>query len=257
MKNLLKNLLILGIILLGNTQLIPITKAQTQTEVCQFMNYQYASVEDKKKGTVSAIFNDKLAVVTEEKLGIADGVNSFDCVRRTYCEPQADKTTATDKAQDSAGDAVDAAASGNANAAADAAKTATTTTTPSVRRVCSTTYAETCEGGNTAEEIAAARKDSTTGKYTICEPVRIYISTTGSNLLYYYIGQIYRYVAGVGGLLAVLILIIAGIMRTTAGDNTNQITQANNLVTKSITGLIVLFLSAIILYTINPNFFVL
>jgi hypothetical protein len=96
----------------------------------------------------------------------------------------------------------------------------------------------------------------TSPPYTICEPIRVYVSGAGTELLYYYIGQVYKYIAMLGGLIAVLALILAGIMRATAGDNTNQIANANKIVTKCITGLIVLFTSAIILYTINPNFFI-
>lgn len=84
----------------------------------------------------------------------------------------------------------------------------------------------------------------------------IYISPAGTNLLYQYVGKIYTYMASIGGVIAVLIMIVAGILRATAGDRTEQVTQANKLMTKCISGLVLLFLSAIILYTINPNFFV-
>lgn len=84
----------------------------------------------------------------------------------------------------------------------------------------------------------------------------VYVTDAGTNLLYFYIGQIYSYVAFLGSLLAVLTLIIAGLLRTTAGSNTNQIGTANKLIEKCLTGLALLFLSSIILYVINPNFFV-
>lgn len=224
MKKFLQNLVLAA--LLAPLLQFPTAKALDQKMVCGFMNYQYASVEEKQAEDANkyAEFNDKIAVVTEERLGNADGVTSFNCFRQTEC---------------SGGDSGD-----------------TKSETPKNIRKCVTKFAETCNKSSDAQ-IKEAQKDATgKTKYTYCEPVRVYVTKAGTDLLYYYVGQIYRYVAGLGGLLAVLILIIAGVMRTTAGDNTNQITQANNLVTKSITGLVVLFLSAIILYTINPNFFI-
>jgi len=89
-----------------------------------------------------------------------------------------------------------------------------------------------------------------------CEIVQVYFSDGGPSLLYGYIGAIYRYMAVLGGFIAVLALIIAGVMRSTSGDQPEMVTKANQLVTRVISGLIVLFLSAVILYTINPNFFV-
>jgi hypothetical protein len=52
-------------------------------------------------------------------------------------------------------------------------------------------------------------------------------------------------------------LIIAGVMWSASGDQPEMLNKAKQMVGRCITGLIVLFLSAVILYTINPNFFVL
>lgn len=235
MKPILKNLLLLTVILAINIHLVPTAHALSADDVCKFINNQNKSVEqqgDTKTEAPSNQFANKLVVIIEEPLGNADNKYTFKCFR---------KIEYTDAPADPNAKPVDGK-------------------TPPAKKTFKTTYESSCSG-DTASEIADKKTKAATEKkaidnYIICEPVMIYLSDAGTDLLYYYIGQVYRYAAGVGGLLAVLILIIAGIMRTTAGDNTNQITQANNLVTKSITGLIVLFLSAIILYTINPNFFV-
>jgi hypothetical protein len=90
-----------------------------------------------------------------------------------------------------------------------------------------------------------------------CEIVQVYVSPVGKSLLYGYVGQIYRYVAFIGGLIAVFIIIVAGIMWTSAGGNSEAISNAKAMITRSLVGLVVLFLSALILYTINPTFFTL
>lgn len=97
-------------------------------------------------------------------------------------------------------------------------------------------------------------KVNATDQFTICEPVMVYVANAGNNLLYYYIGKVYRYAATLGGTLAVLIMIVAGVMYATAGDS-DRTGKAKDIITKCLSGLALLFLSAIILYTINPNFF--
>ena len=232
MKKVFTYLLLTILILLGNIQTMPVASAAiNQGTVCEFLNNQNKSVEKgTSQGTPSGgqtnEFANKLVVITEEKLGNPDNKTTFMCSRKIdFSAPPA---TTPGKPGES---------------------------TPAPANTYKTSYVSDCKSTLTPAQINEARQNGQ--PFTICEPVMVYLSAAGTGLLYYYIGQVYRYVAGVGGLLAVLILVIAGIMRTTAGDNTNQITQANNLVTKSITGLIVLFLSAIILYTINPNFFTL
>ncbi len=178
----------------------------------------------------------KILVITEEPFGSAsgaggsndDGNNStFRCARKTVCSlpPAADATA------------------GAGNAAKQ-------------KRVCSPTYDQPdgCTP-TTGQKLTDAMK-ATDGAYTICEMVQVYVADVGTNLLYLYIGQIYRYMAWFGGILAVFILIVAGFMMTTAGDNTEQVNKAKSLINRCITGLVVLFLSAAILYIINPNFFI-
>ncbi len=106
-------------------------------------------------------------------------------------------------------------------------------------------------------KIERSIKNFTGGDITTCEIVQVYVSSSGTNLLYNYIGQIYRYVAEIGGLIAVFIMIFSGIQIASAGANPDSLNKAKARITRSILGLILLFLSAIILYAINPNFFIL
>jgi hypothetical protein len=88
-----------------------------------------------------------------------------------------------------------------------------------------------------------------------CKPVQVIFTKTGPALLYSYIGMIYKWAAGIIGIVSVLFLVWGGIEISTAGDNTGKIDEAKKRIIQSITGLVLLFLSGIILYTINPNFF--
>ncbi len=245
MKKLLIKSILLTVLLTGWSATALAEDKFTAAEVCKYLNYQHQSVDQQTAQTAKQDnkFNDKLVVITEERLGNPDNKFTFACYRKIDCT--APTTT---------GGNATATTTPPATTPASGGETATTSTPPALR-TCTTTYDSACSGGMSNAQISEAQKNK--AGYTICEPVMVYLSTAGTDLLYFYMGQIYRYMAGIGGLLAVLILIIAGIMWTTAGDNTNQITMAKNMVTKSITGLILLFLTSIILYTINPNFFVL
>jgi type IV secretory pathway VirB2 component (pilin) len=55
--------------------------------------------------------------------------------------------------------------------------------------------------------------------------------------------------------IAVLIIVISGIQISAAGGDQTTVTNAKNRIVQSLGGLVILFLSAIILYTINPTFF--
>ncbi len=97
----------------------------------------------------------------------------------------------------------------------------------------------------------------TPGKDTTCQRVQAYIATSGAGLLYTYIAQIYRWAAVVIGSVSVLFMVVGGVQIATAGDNSENINKAKERIIQSIAGLVLLFMSAAILYTINPNFFTL
>jgi hypothetical protein len=91
----------------------------------------------------------------------------------------------------------------------------------------------------------------------ICQPIQAYLARSGANLLYSYVGNIYRWAAGMIGIVTVLYLVVGGVEIATAGGDQGKIDKAKERIMQSITGLVLLFLSALILYTINPNFFTL
>lgn len=215
---------------------------------CKDLNYQYGFTPtgpgapeggSGSSGSTTeppASLADKLVVISEEPLGAPDNETTFNCARKIVCTGKKITPTSTDSKAPPA-----------------------SPSTPTLKRVCETTFDATSACSSTPKAdidkaLAEGVKEGST--FTICEPVMVYLSVAGTNLLYYYIGQIYRYMATLGGIIAVLIMIVAGILRASAGDNSDRISKANGIITKCISGLVLLFLSAIILYAINPNFFV-
>ena len=90
-----------------------------------------------------------------------------------------------------------------------------------------------------------------------CQRLQILISKTGTGLFYGYIGLVYRWAAATIGMVCVGMITYYGVRIAAAGDNAGVIDEAKQHIMQSLGGLVLLFLSAVILYTINPNFFVL
>jgi len=88
-----------------------------------------------------------------------------------------------------------------------------------------------------------------------CDFVQIYASNSGTDLLFLYIGQIYRFFAAFGGVLSGFFLIIGGIIYASSGGNPDSASKGKAMIIRSLSGLALLFLSALLLYTVNPNFF--
>jgi|GEM_PF-1988835 hypothetical protein len=65
--------------------------------------------------------------------------------------------------------------------------------------------------------------------------------------------QLYIYLLGLSGIVAVLVLILAGFQWVMAGGNQNKIGEAKQRIINAITGLVLLSCSYLILYTINPK----
>lgn len=97
--------------------------------------------------------------------------------------------------------------------------------------------------------------DSELGENPTCQRIQIIEAKSGVNLLNQYVGMIYFWAAGTIGIIAVLTIVISGVQIMTAGGS-GSIDTAKSRIFQSIFGLIVLFLSGLILYTINPTFFV-
>ncbi|MDA1061234.1 MAG: pilin [bacterium] len=92
-------------------------------------------------------------------------------------------------------------------------------------------------------------------KYS-CSIVQVLLSKGGTHLLYGYIGMIYQWGASMVGIIAVLIIVLSGIQISAAGGDQEAVTSAKKRILQSLAGIAVLFLSGLILYTINPTFFV-
>jgi len=67
--------------------------------------------------------------------------------------------------------------------------------------------------------------------------------------------QIYLFLAGTVGLLSVLMIIVGGIQISVAGTNQEGLEAGKDRIMAAMAGLALLFLSSLILYTINPLFF--
>lgn len=97
-------------------------------------------------------------------------------------------------------------------------------------------------------------KDCTAGAK--CQRVQVLMGKSGTSILYGYISLIYRWAAATIGMVCVGTLVYYGTRIAASGSNESVLTEAKDHIVQSLGGLILLFLSAVILYTINPNFFV-
>ncbi|PIQ77239.1 hypothetical protein COV82_05590 [Candidatus Peregrinibacteria bacterium CG11_big_fil_rev_8_21_14_0_20_46_8] len=79
---------------------------------------------------------------------------------------------------------------------------------------------------------------------------------SGVDIFTSYVGKIYRWAASVVGIISVLIITASGVQISMAGGDSAKIDSAKTRVLQSIVGLVILFLASLILYTINPGFFV-
>ena len=87
-----------------------------------------------------------------------------------------------------------------------------------------------------------------------CQAIQILVSASGIGLLKFYALQLYVWGASIVGIIAVLIIVISG-MQIAASGGEDQMSSAKTRIMQSLAGLALLFLSALILYTINPTFF--
>lgn len=70
-----------------------------------------------------------------------------------------------------------------------------------------------------------------------------------------YVTVIYAYLAGLAGLLAVLMMVLGGFQVMTSGTSPAGIAAGKDKIINAVGGLILLLVSAILLYTVNPNAF--
>lgn len=125
---------------------------------------------------------------------------------------------------------------------------------PELSNKCSTKAAQ-IAAEVTFSETGLDEKDRLNPRYT-CKKVQVLLTKGGATTIQAYIGTVYRWGASVAGLIAVVVIILNGIRISLAGGDTQAIENAKNRILQSIGGLVILFLSGLILYTINPNFFI-
>lgn len=87
-----------------------------------------------------------------------------------------------------------------------------------------------------------------------CERRQWIIGESGASIIKIYVKQIYMWAAGTIGFIAVVTIVLNGIRITVSGVS-GDVTQAKERILQAISGLVLLFLSGLILYTINPTFF--
>jgi len=87
-----------------------------------------------------------------------------------------------------------------------------------------------------------------------CEKRQWLIATSGVGIIKVFVKQIYIFGAGFVGLSALIAIIVSGIQISVSGVS-GDITSAKERIIQAIAGLVILFLSGLILYTINPTFF--
>ncbi len=87
-----------------------------------------------------------------------------------------------------------------------------------------------------------------------CDRVGVIVGSNGIDILKVYIGTIYRWAASIVGIIAVLRIVIAGV-QISVSQGAGQLEDGKNKIFQSLASIILLFLSGLLLWTINPNFF--
>lgn len=89
-----------------------------------------------------------------------------------------------------------------------------------------------------------------------CKEVLVILSKGGTSMIYGYIGMIYRWAGRLVGLIAVLVIVLSGMQLAAAGGDQDAVNSAKTRIIQSLTGIAILFLSSLILNTINPGFYI-
>lgn len=76
------------------------------------------------------------------------------------------------------------------------------------------------------------------------------------SLLAEYVSMIFKYTAALGSIIAVLVIMFAGFQLMVSGEGSEALGNAKTMIQKTLTGLALLFLAGLILYTVNPNFYI-
>lgn len=96
------------------------------------------------------------------------------------------------------------------------------------------------------------------GDYYDCQPVTVILSPLeqgGVGFLNAYVGLIYRWTAGVIGVICVLIIIVSSIQIIAGQGEPSAIEEGKKRIFQAISGIALLFLASALLYIVNPTFF--
>lgn len=110
---------------------------------------------------------------------------------------------------------------------------------------------------NAAEILAGLSVDQIRSREVgfSCKKVQVLLSQGGTSTLSLYLAAIYRWAVSVVGLIAVAVIIVSGIAISASMGDSQAIEGAKKRIGQSLLGLALLFLSGLILYTVNPTFF--
>ena len=102
--------------------------------------------------------------------------------------------------------------------------------------------------------------NSTNGAIALQAPLPIgdigtQVEDSNASYFFVYILKIYRWVAGIAGAFAVLMVMFGGFQVAMARGDTGMADEGRKRILQAVTGLVLLFVSSILLRTINPNFF--
>jgi|GEM_PF-3112815 len=96
------------------------------------------------------------------------------------------------------------------------------------------------------------------GDYYDCQPVTVILSPIdqgGVGFLNVYVALIYRWAAGVIGVICVLIIIVSGIQIIAGQGEPSAVEEGKKRIFQAISGIALLFLASALLYIVNPTFF--
>ncbi len=71
-----------------------------------------------------------------------------------------------------------------------------------------------------------------------------------------YITMLYKYILAFGSIVAVLVIMFGGIKMMTSGGDSGATSESKEMIIRTLSGLALLFLTGLFLYTVNPNFYI-
>jgi hypothetical protein len=87
-----------------------------------------------------------------------------------------------------------------------------------------------------------------------CEKRQWIVASSGVGIIKTFVKLIFIWGAGVGGFIAVIVIVISGIQITLSGVS-GDISSSKQRILQSLSGLVLIFLSGLLLYAVNPTFF--